>query len=227
MSERPRYTEPELVELVELVRAIDVRAPQALHERVEAMVAERADARPRRRAARRFGLLAVPAACVAAVVLALVLATGSGSTLTLGKTVALTLRPPTMSAPAESPGDGSMLTVAVDGIRFPYWEGSFGMRATGERVDRVDGRTVTTVFYSDAHKRWIGYAIVAGTPAPRVWGGTLTSRAGTRYRLSSEDGVRVLAWLRDGHLCVLAGHGVGTSTLLALASWKTSRVTRS
>jgi len=224
VSERPR-TEPELVELV---RAIDVRAPEALHERVESMVAERVGRRPRRRAARRFGLLALPAACVAAVVLALVLSTGgSGSALTLRKTVALTLRPPTMGAPGESPGGGSMLTVAVDGIRFPYWEGSFGMRATGERIDRVDGRTVTTVFYSDARKRRIGYAIVAGTPAPRVSGGTVTSRAGTQYRLSSEDGARVLTWLRDGRLCVLAGHGVDASTLLALASWKTHGLTRS
>lgn len=225
MSEPSRYTEHELVELV---RAIDVRAPQALHERIESMVAERAGARPRGRAARRFALAAAPAACVAAAVLALVLSTGgTGSTLTLRRTVALTLRPSTMAAPAESPDAGAMLTVAVDGIRFPYWGGSFGMRATGERIDRVDGRTVTTVFYSDARKRWVGYAIVAGTPAPLVSGGTVMNRAGTQYRLSSEDGARVLTWLRDGHLCVLAGHGVGASTLLSLASWQTSGATRS
>jgi hypothetical protein len=224
MSEPSRYTESELIERV---RSLDVPAPQALHERIESMVAERAGTQARRRRGRRLGLVAAGAACVAAVVLALVLSTGgTGSTLTLQKTVALTLRPATMGAPAESAGDGSLLNVSVDGIRFPYWEGSFGMRATGERVDTLDGRTVTTVFYADAHKHWIGYAIVAGTPPPHVAGGTVTSHAGTEYRLTSQDGARVVTWLRDGHLCVLAGHGVSAAALLSLASWQTSGVTR-
>ena len=38
MSEQPPPTESELVELV---RSIDVRAPQELHRRIDAMVAER------------------------------------------------------------------------------------------------------------------------------------------------------------------------------------------
>ena len=37
MSERPPRTESELIELV---RSIDVRAPEALHRRVEELVAE-------------------------------------------------------------------------------------------------------------------------------------------------------------------------------------------
>jgi len=221
VSERPPYTESELVGMV---RSIDVRAPERLHERIESMVAERTGPRGRGRGARRLSLVGAPAVCALVLALVLVLSSGGGSTLTLSKTVALTLRPATMSAPAQSPGDGSMLAVAVDGIAFPYWEGSFGFRATGERVDRLDGRTVTTVFYADTDKRWIGYAIVAGAPAPHVSGGVLRSRAGTQYRVSTEDGAQVVTWLRDGRLCVVAGHGVSPGTLLALASWRTSAI---
>jgi hypothetical protein len=33
-------------------------------------------------------------------------------------------------------------------------------------------------------------------------------------------GATVVSWLRDGHLCVLAGRGVSGATLLAVASWQ-------
>ncbi|HYB23115.1 MAG TPA: hypothetical protein VED41_04915, partial [Solirubrobacteraceae bacterium] len=207
MIDEPPHTE---AELIELVRSIDVRAPQQLHERVEALVAEHTGTQPRRRPARRWGLLAgAPALAAAlAVALAVILSnTGTGSSLTLSKAVALTLRPATMTAPAENPTNGSELMASADGVPFPYWEESFGFRATGMRVDRMDNRTVTTVFYADSHKRWIGYAIVAGTPAPTVSGGVVIDRAGTAYRLSADDGARVVTWLRDGRLCVVAGHG--------------------
>jgi hypothetical protein len=215
MSERPPHTESELVELV---RSIDVQAPADLHRRVEALARERSGER-RRRPAIRWGLAAgVPALC--ALVLALVLSSsGGGSTLTLSRTVALTLRPATMRAPAENAHDGTQLAASVDGISFPYWEDSFGWRATGARVDRVDGRTVTTVFYANRERRWIGYAIVAGAPAPRVSGGVVVYRRGTPYRFLVEHGAQVVTWLRDGRLCVVAGHGVSAATLLSLASW--------
>jgi len=32
-------------------------------------------------------------------------------------------------------------------------------------------------------------------------------------------GAPVVTWLRDGHLCVVSGHGVSGATLLRLASW--------
>ena len=133
--------------------------------------------------------------------------------------MALTLRPPTMPAPVENPRNGNQLQAKVDDVAFPYWEESFGWRSTGARVDHLDGRTVTTVDYAGAHGQWIGYAIVAGTPAPNVGGGVIMHRGGTPYRFLSARGARVVTWLRNGRLCVVAGHGVSTSTLLALASW--------
>ena len=58
-------------------------------------------------------------------------------------------------------------------VPFPYWEDRFGWNSTGSRTDRVDGRSITTVFYTDSHGRRIGYAILAGSPAPQVAGGVI------------------------------------------------------
>jgi hypothetical protein len=214
-------TPPTESEIVELVRSIDVRAPRELHGRIEAMVAERAPARARRPAAIRWGLAGAPLLCAIAVVLIVVLSSVSGgSPLTLRTAVALTMRPQTLSAPARNPHDRTELAANVEGVPFPYWEDRFGWRSTGERVDRVGGRTVRTVFYATSHHEWLGYAIVAGSPAPRVTGGVLIHRDGNSYRLTHEAGVEVVTWLRDGRLCVVAGHRVSSATLLSLASWR-------
>lgn len=216
MNDQPT---PQESELIEFVRAIDVRAPQELHARIEALVSEQTAAHRRRPATIRWGLSGAAAFAAVVAVLVVSLAGGGGSTLTLPTAVALTLRPATMAAPVENPHNDTMLAASVDGVAFPYWEESFGWRSTGARTDHVDGRTVTTVFYADAHGHWIGYAIVAGTPAPQVSGGVVKERAGTPYRFLSEDGAQVVTWLRDGHLCVVAGHGVSVGTMLSLASW--------
>jgi hypothetical protein len=216
MNDQPT---PQESELIELVRSIDVRAPQELQRRIEALVGERTSVDRRRPATLRWGLSGAVAFAVVVAVLVVSLSDGGGSALTLRTAVALTLRPATMAAPAESPHHGTMLEASVDGVAFPYWEESFGWRSTGARADRVGGRAVTTVYYADSHHHWIGYAIVAGTPAPPVSGGVIVQRGGTPYRFLTEDGAQVVTWLRDGHLCVVAGHGVSASTLLSLASW--------
>ncbi|HLM85317.1 MAG TPA: hypothetical protein VK272_03915 [Solirubrobacteraceae bacterium] len=220
MSEQHNPSTQAESELVELLRSIDVRAPQELHRRIEAMVGERAPARRRRPPAIRWGLSGAAALAALVLVLVLSLAGGGGSVLTLRSAVALTLSPATMVAPAENPRDGMQVTASADGIPFPYWGESFGWRSTGERTDRVDGRAVTTVFYGGADGQSIGYAIVSGTPAPRVGGGIVEQRDGISYRVQMQDGAQVVTWLRDGRLCVLAGHGVSAGTLLALASWR-------
>jgi hypothetical protein len=217
MTDKPSQTESEIIERV---RSIDVRAPEQLHLRIEAMVAERVPAR--RRVAPTFRLGLAGALTAAAVAVALVLAVsggGSGSTLTLHTAVALTQRAATLPAPARSPRNGALLAADVEGVAFPYWDDRFGWRSTGERTDRVDGRAVTTVFYAGSHGQWIGYAIVAGTPAPHVGGGAVSTLAGTPYRLTVEDGANVVTWQRKGRLCVVTGRGVSGATLLSLASW--------
>jgi len=221
MSNDPRIDEHE--EIAELIRSVEVRAPERLHDRVRAM-AERPG--PRVAASRPGGLrlrlgAAITAAAAGTAALALALAGGSGGrALTLAQASAVTLRPATMRAPAESVRDRSDLSASVDGVSFPYWGERFGWRSTGSRVDRVAGRTFRTVFYSDGRGHTVGYAIVAGSPAPSVSGaGRKAWRAGTDFRIGSSGGAEVVTWTRAGHLCVVSGRGVSSSTLLALASW--------
>jgi hypothetical protein len=217
-------------ELVEFVRTIDVRAPDALHERVSALLDGRSgEARSKRdrsrssarrrplgpRLAAAGGLAAV---AVAVVALALALSSGGGSELTLRAASASTQLPPTAGPPREKPG-GAELAAAVEDVPFPYWEDRFGWRSTGMRVDTVNGRAVTTVFYSARRGQRIGYAIFAGKAPATPGGGVVAVSDGVPYRLASWRGMPVVTWLREGHLCVLAGHGVSGATLLRLARW--------
>jgi hypothetical protein len=221
MSERLPKTESELVERL---RAIDVRAPEELHRKIEAMVAERAPVRrwPAAIGWQPAAAMALAGAVVVAV-LVISLAGGSGGgrsqRLTVRQALALTILPATTAAPTENPHNGTQLETAVGGVAFPYWE-HLGWRSTGTRTDRVGGRTVTTVFYVNGRDQRIGYAIVAGTPAPAVGGGVVSWRGGTPYRLLEQDGSHMVIWQRNGHLCVVSGHGVGGAKLLALASWQ-------
>ena len=227
MSERRPKTE---AELVELVRAVDVRAPESLRASVQEMVAGRTrtrDARGRGFATRaRRPLVLAGAVATAAAVLAATLLVGGTSTPagpTLSEAAALTLAPATHPAPPESPTQRAQLAAAVDGVSFPYWEGRLGWRSTGSRSDRLHDRQITTVFYGDGGGRQIGYAIVSGHPAPEVSGATTAWRNGIPYHLLRERGVEVVAWLRSGHLCVVSGRGVDGATLLHLASWGSPR----
>jgi hypothetical protein len=230
MTERRTPTESELVELI---RSNDVRAPDSLHRKVDAMIAERTRGPARAPGAARRGssvdgrrtfelgprIAAGGAFAVALIALAIVIGlSGGGSTLSLRDASALTLRSATDKAPSESASDHRELTAAVDGVTFPYWGGHFGWRTTGTRSDRVDGREITTVFYENKRGQRVGYAIAAGKAPPQS-GGIVSVKDGTPYRLLTVGGVEVVSWLRDGRLCVVSGHGVKGATLLRLASW--------
>lgn len=223
-------------ELVELVRAIDVRAPESLHQHVQSLVAERSAGAARRglslrgrhrerspgKAERALGprlaaIGALAAAAIAALVIGL-LGGGGSPTLTLQQATALTASGPTAAGPAESPHRDGKLLADVEGIAFPYWEDRFGWRSSGMRTDHLAGRTIRTVYYADRGRR-IGYAIVAGANSTPVRGGTVAWRGGRPYTVSSVGGRPVVTWLRGGRLCVVSGRGVDSATLLALASW--------
>lgn len=232
MAEQPKITENDIA-----ARAAMVRAPESLHRRVQEMVAE-AQAHPARRRrswampgwampTRRLAVAATATALAAAalvVVLALALSGGGGPSVapTPQATATLALGPATGRAPGKSVSNRGELAASVGGVAFPYWEERFGWRDSGTRSDTLAGRAVTTVFYSNPSGRRVGYAIVAG-PAPAIASGTAVKRWGVIYRLSTHGGANMIAWRRDGHLCVIAGRGVNPHTLLALASWGSER----
>jgi anti-sigma factor RsiW len=215
---------------VALLTAVNVRAPASLHGRVEQMLAPAAR-RKRVLWRPRLVLAATAAAAIAVVAVAIGLSGGGSgggssgrgsSSFGVRQAAALTLSPATMPAPAESSANRANLAATVGGVPFPYWKERFGWRGSGARTDRVGGRAVTTVFYSNAQGRRIGYAIASGH-APSVSGGTAVRRWGVDYRVLSQSGATVVAWERDGHLCVVAGRGVSARTLLGLASWGSAR----
>jgi hypothetical protein len=229
MTDMPSDIEDDQQRIAELVRSFDAPAPQSLHRRIDSLVAShRAPRHMPGPLGRRlsFPVLAGMSASlvVAAVVLAIAIggasngaSNGDAAKLSVSQVVAPTLRAATLPAPRESLTRHAQLDAAVDGVPFPYWGERFGWQSTGARADRIDGRAVTTVFYVNGPQR-VGYAIFAGASAPRA-GGVVTWRGGVSYRLFDEHGVAVVAWLRDGQLCVVSGRGVASATLLRLASW--------
>jgi hypothetical protein len=215
VSETPKI-EDEQRHVADLLRSFDnVPAPDSLHQRIDSMVAEHPSRRAVRRSPLAFAGAGMAAAAVAAVVLVVALSGGGGaSTVSFDQAAAPTLGAATLPAPAQSQTDPAELTIAVDGIAFPDWA-SQGWRSTGSRIDRVGGRSITTVFYDRRGMR-IGYSILSGTPAPAASGGVLFSHGTVPYRLLTEHGAATVTWLRDGHLCVVSGRGVDGKTLANL-----------
>ncbi len=226
MSEPHSHIEDEQPHVAELVRSFDAPAPQTLHRQIDSLVAEHQNHRFARGASprRRFstlGLASAGAAMLAVVAVAIAVSLGGSSSAMpdLRQAAAPTLRVATLPAPVQNSTHRAQLVVAVGGVPFPYWEDRFGWHSTGARIDHIDGRSIVTVFYGDTAGQRIGYAILSGTPAPRIGGGTTVWRDGVAYRVLSNNGATVVTWLRDGHLCVVSGRGVPSTTLLRLASW--------
>jgi hypothetical protein len=223
----PSNIEDDQQRIAKLVRSFDAPAPQSLHRRIDLLVDNHRDPRHRGRPPRHllaFPVLAGAGAVVVMVAIALAIAVGNGNSgggtpaLSVGQAVAPTLRAATLPAPRESPAHNAQLEAAVDGVPFPYWGERFGWHSTGARADRINGHTVKTVFYANSGGQRVGYSIFAGAPQPRA-GGVVAWRGGVSYRLLEEHGLAVVTWLRAGHLCVVAGRGVSSATLLRLASW--------
>jgi hypothetical protein len=100
--------------------------------------------------------------------------------------------------------------VAVGSLHFPNWETTLGWRATGQRVDRLDGHRVATIYYAhDGHT--VAYSIVSA-PA-------LARPSGERYVQSfRQNGRTVITWREAGRTCLLSAAGVPESVLAALVS---------
>jgi hypothetical protein len=211
-----RNIEDEQRHVAQLLRSFDdVPAPDSLHARIDAMVAERPSRRAVRRSPLAFAGAGAAAVAVAAVVLVVALSGGGASGVSFNQAAAPTLRAATLPAPAQSQANHAELAVAVDDVAFPDWA-SQGWHSTGSRIDRVDGRSITTVFYANTSGQRIGYSILSGTPAPVASGGTVYSNGSVAYRELTENGATTVTWLRDGHLCVVSGRGVTERQLTGL-----------
>jgi hypothetical protein len=211
---------PELAERYEkqrravyALRSVDERAPAGLRARLE-------PERPRRR---RFSF-SVPlagglaAGAAFAIVLALVLPGGAGGPSVV-EASELAARPAVAPAPRPVGGEPALLDASAEGLAFPNWAREFGWRATGRRVDEIDGRRAVTVFYEKEGRR-IGYTILSGDPIDPPGEASTTNREGVTLRGLASDGRVIVTWPRGGHTCVLSGTGVDAETLLDLAAWK-------
>jgi hypothetical protein len=200
---------------IELVGGLDDRAPLALREQLESI---REGSAPKRKRTRRFGLAGAITTAAACLAVALAVIVGSGASgPTLAKASAFTLQPATGPAPSHT-FDGT-LNLNVDGVPYPYWDDDFGWKATGSRVDKVDGRTATTVFYRKGKLR-VGYTIVTGKSVKLPGSAEKTTRKGTTFHIAPLHGATVVTWERRGHSCILSGVNVSREKLLKLAAWK-------
>jgi hypothetical protein len=202
---------------VKMLRALDQPAPAALRARVDELT--RAGERSRRRPAIRWrrALLLPGATALAIVVAAIVIVSGSGgSAPTVPQAAHLALAAATLPAPAVNPTDDTELKLTAAGIPFPNYGPSEQWSVSGARTDRLDGRTVTTVFYSDRDGHQVGYAIAGGAPLSGARG-TKVRIYGTTFTLARQGSAQLITWVRSGHTCVIAGRSVSYSTLQALA----------
>lgn len=193
-----------------------VQAPEALRGRIEAQRAPKAR-RPALRTRRLGPVLGFAGAGVAVIVVALVLAFGGSAAPTFSQAAAAALNAPSGPAPAEDPHHRGLLEASVDGVRFPQWEYAFRWYPSGTRHDDLGGRPATTVYYDRGAAR-IGYTIVSGRGLDVPKNARVVRHDGVDYAVLRRGGATVVTWRRNGHTCVLAGTGVPTPRLLALAS---------
>jgi hypothetical protein len=198
----------------------DVRAPAALHARVEAEHAARRRPRERRFPALGLAGAAVSFACATILVLALGLIGGDQRTegATLSRAAAVALRSTAGPAPAEDEGNHVLIDAGIDGLRFPYWDDEFGLEATAVRVDPVSERGAMTVEYRGMGQR-VGYTIVAGPALKLPRDAVMVRRGKLVLAVVHQHGAVVVTWRRADHTCVLASRDAGVSRLVRLAAW--------
>jgi anti-sigma factor RsiW len=210
---------PELAERLEkqrravaALRTVEAGAPAWLRARVEP------ERRRRRTSFSRPLAGGLAAGAAFALILALVLPGGAGGPSVV-EAAELGAQLSEAPAPGLDPAQPKLLDARAAGLAFPNWADEFGWRATGRRVDELDGRRAVTVFYEKGGRR-IGYTILAGEPIEPPEAALRTVRDGTTLHGLSADGRVVVTWLRGGSTCVLSGAGVDAATLLELAAWK-------
>ena len=195
-----------------LLRAVEAPAPAALHARIAARNAPRSAWRLPIPA---LGMAIAGAAAGAAVALIIVLGSGGTTAPTVLRVSQVALAAPTASAPHTLIAKGTS-------IRFPDWSAR-GLPSVGVRNEQLGGRAVTAEFYRSASAGTLGYAIVSGAPLSDG-GGSPVFWHGESYDLISSGGMPLVAWVQDGHTCVIASRSAPAATLLELAEAESAAV---
>jgi hypothetical protein len=199
---------------VTMLRALDEPAPASLRARVDELTGTSA---PQRTPRWRRAFVLPGATAIAAAAAAVVILVGGGTAVpTVPATARLAVASATLPSPAADPNDASQLALRGAGISFPVWDRQ-GWITDGARTDTVGGRQITTVFYKSPTGKRIGYAISNGAPLSGTQGESAT-RYGVTFTMQRTGDVNLITWVRNGHTCVIAGHGVSYATLLRLAS---------
>ncbi|HWF73888.1 MAG TPA: hypothetical protein VG186_11120 [Solirubrobacteraceae bacterium] len=194
--------------------AAQTQAPVSLRERIEADRARAGRAPQWRRAVLGGGLAAGIA--VLALALVLILPGGTPGSPSVSQAASLALRGPVSPAPPARAGAGRMLARDVDEVYFPNWAG-IGWKPAGERVDRLDGRVLDTVYYH-GYGRSIAYTIVGGSALAQPHHAALSTLNDTQLRSLGLGGRVVVTWRRGGRTCILSGARVPSKVLLHLAA---------
>jgi len=191
------------------------RAPLSLRERLEA---DRERARPQRR---RWTLGGSLIGAVGALALAIVLATGGGTTApTVAQAAQFAVLGPAAPAPAVDSAHPGLLKRSVGGVQYPSWQDEFPWKASGVRTDTIKGRNSATVFYDNPAGDRIGYTIVDGKALDEPSGQKTLDQGDEHYVVLRSGDRTIVTWRRGGHTCILSGPSkVPTDRLLALASW--------
>ncbi len=150
---------------VTMLRALDEPAPAARRAHVDELTGapaplRRAAPRWRRRVRRARGDRPRGAPWRSSSILV----SGGTTAPTVPVAARFALASATLPAPGVDPNQAKNLALAAAGIPFPAWGPQAGWTANGARADTVDGRKITTVFYTGRNGGRIGYAITNGAP---------------------------------------------------------------
>jgi hypothetical protein len=198
---------------LEAIRARDERAPRRLHETIERLppAGGRRRYRVRARSRRRYRVavpLGVAAAALVVAALLVALPASEPAAPTLTQVAALATRPPTSASSADGRAEAW-------GLEYPDLSREYRWRPAGSRTDRLRARSARTVFYRKDGNR-IAYTIVS-TGSVRVPHGTRSwRRKGKPWYAFEDDGRTVVAWEREGHMCVVSASGLGSRALVSM-----------
>jgi hypothetical protein len=190
-------------EALATVRSLDDRAPAHLRESIAATTA-----RPTaRRRSIRVAAGAVAVAAGVATLVVLVLPGSEPAAPTLAQAAALADRQPALRPLASSQ--------KAWGLAFPNLERVGGWSDAGSRIDSVGNRTARTVYYVNDGRR-IAYTILSAglvtvPEKTRSW-----RRRGKSWYAFPQGGRAVVAWERQGHMCVVSARGLSDRRLVDL-----------